>query len=236
MVLIQPATFIMGSPNNEIGRSIDEAPQTVVTLSQLFWMGRYLVTQEEYLDVMGTNVSGFPGNLRRPVETVTWLDATNYCARLTQRELAARRISPGTRYRLPTEAEWECAARAGTWTRFNYGEDPGAASLSEHAWYSANSGATTQPVGLKPANAWGLYDMHGNVWEWCQDWYALYLGNAQTNPQGPDSSAAGLKVIRGGAWDSFDSDCRSARRFTKAVSPFISDISIGFRIVLSAER
>jgi formylglycine-generating enzyme required for sulfatase activity len=235
MVFIQPNTFTMGSPSNEVGRSSDEDPQTIVTLSHGFWMAKFLVTQRDYLAVIGSNPSGFPGDLNRPVESVTWLDATNYCAMLTQQDLAAGRIPPGSHYRLPTEAEWECAARAGTSTRFNYGDDPGATALSNHAWYGAIGGATTHPVGLKQPNAWGLYDMAGNIWEWCLDWYGPYAGGVATDPQGPASNPIGVKVIRGGAWESFESDCRSARRLTEAVSPFIKDFIIGFRVVLAID-
>jgi formylglycine-generating enzyme required for sulfatase activity len=230
MVFIPPNTFTLGSRTNEFGRMTDEGPQTTVTLSHGFWMSKFLVTQREYLAVIGSNPSGFPGDLNRPVESVTWLDATNYCAKLTLQDLAAGRIPAGTHYRLPTEAEWECAARAGTSTQYYYGDDP--LSLTNFAWYGAIGGATTKPVGLKQPNAWGLYDMEGNVWEWCQDWYGPYSGGAITDPQGPVSSALGVKVIRGGAWESFQTDCRSARRSTEAVSPFISDFIIGFRVVL----
>jgi formylglycine-generating enzyme required for sulfatase activity len=232
MVFIPANTFTLGSPSNEVGRSSDEGPQTSVTFSRGFWMAKFLVTQRDYFAVTGTNPSGFPGNLDRPVESVSWFDATNYCAKLTQQDLAAGRIPPGTHYRLPTEAEWECAARAGTTTRFNYGDDSDVSSLINHAWYSANSGFVPRPVGLKEPNAWGLYDMEGNVWEWCQDWYGPYAGGSVINPQGPGSNATGFKVIRGGAWESFDSDCRSARRSVEGASPFISDFIIGFRVAL----
>ncbi len=233
MVFIPANTFTLGSPTNEIGHQSDESPQTIVTLSHGFWMAKYLVTQRDYLAVMGSNPSGFPGNLDRPVETVSWFDATNYCDKLTQQDLAAGRIPAGSHYRLPTEAEWECAARAGTTTRFNYGDD--AASLTNHAWYSANSGLKPNPVGLKEPNAWGLYDMEGNVWEWCEDWYGPYPGGAVTDPQGPASNAIGFKVIRGGAWESSETDCRSARRSIEGACPFITDFIIGFRVVLELE-
>src|SRR5258707_1170682 len=121
MVFIPPNTFRLGSPTNEIGRAADEGPQTTMTITHGFWMGKYEVTQREYLAVVGANPSQFTGDLNRPVETVSWLDATNYCAKLTEQELAAGRIPPGSHYRLPTEAEWEYAARAGTSTRFSYG-------------------------------------------------------------------------------------------------------------------
>ncbi len=234
MVFIPPNTFNLGSPTNEAGRASDEGPQTAVTITHGFWMGKFEVTQREYQAVIGSNPSGFPGDLNRPVESVSWLDATNYCARLTQQELAAGRIPPGSQYRLPTEAEWEYAARAGTSTRFSYGDDPSFASLTSNAWYSANSGNMTRPVGQKPPNPWGLFDMEGNAWEWCLDWYAPYPGGFAIDPQGPASNQTGVKVIRGGAWDAFPSDCRSARRLTEGVSPFISDFIIGFRVVLSA--
>jgi hypothetical protein len=134
MVFIPSTTFTLGSPANEVGHRSDESPQTIVTLSHGFWMGKFLVTQGDYLAVMGSNPSGFPGDLNRPVETVSWFDATNYCAKHTEKDLAAGRIPVGTHYRLPTEAEWECAARAGTSTRFYYGDDPDASSLTNHAW------------------------------------------------------------------------------------------------------
>ncbi len=195
-------------------------------------MGKYEVTQREYQTVIGSNPSGFPGDLNRPVESVSWLDATNYCARLTQQELAAGHIPPGSHYRLPTEAEWEYAARAGTSTRFSYGDDPSFTSLTNNAWYAANSGFGTHPVGQKSPNPWGLYDMEGNVYEWCEDWYGPYAGGFATDPQGPASNVTGVKVIRGGAWDAFEADCRSGRRLTEGVSPFIHDFILGFRVVL----
>ncbi len=142
------------------------------------------------------NPSQFPGNLDRPVESVSWFAASNYCVLLTAQDRAAGRIPPGSQYRLPTEAEWECAARAGTTTRFNYGDDPNVTSLTNHAWYSANSGFRTQPVGQKLPNALGLYDMAGDVWEWCQDWYGDYPGGDITDPQGPATNPIGWKVIR----------------------------------------
>jgi len=236
MVFIPPNTFNLGSPADELGRSTDEGPQTIVTIGHGFWMGKYEVTQREYQTVIGSNPSGFPGDLNRPVESVSWLDATNYCARLTQQELAAGRIPAGTHFRLPTEAEWEYAARAGSSTRFSYGDDPGHTNLANYAWYASNSGNKTHPVGQKLPNAWGLYDMAGNVLEWCLDWYGPYPGGLETDPTGPSSNPIGVKVIRGGAWDGFESDCRSARRQTEGVSPFITDFILGFRVVLVTEQ
>ena len=157
-------------------------------------MGKYEVTQGEYLAVMGSNPSCFqPSDGRhpnRPVEQVSWYDATNYCGQLTQRERAAGRIATNSVYRLPTEAEWEYACRAWTSTRFSYGDDPGYTNLTNYAWYGDNSGGTTHPVGQKLPNPWGLYDMHGNVWEWCQDWYRRSI------PAGLPSTRRGLLRAR----------------------------------------
>lgn len=232
MVFIAPNSFLMGTPAQEVNRQADEGPQTRVTISHGFWMGKYEVTQREYLAVTGSNPSQFTGDLDRPVETVSWLDATNYCALLTQRDLAAGVIPARSRYRLPTEAEWECAARAGASTRYSFGDDLDLTSLGTHAWYADSSGFATHPVGQKSPNAWGLYDMEGNVFEWTQDWYGPYPGGVAIDPQGPDSNLQGVKVIRGGAWDSGAADCRSGRRLTEGVHPFIHDFILGFRVAL----
>jgi formylglycine-generating enzyme required for sulfatase activity len=234
MVFIPPNTFTMGSPTNELDRATDEGPQTTVILTRGFWIGQYEVTQGDYLSVMGTNPSPFPGDLSRPVTSVSWLDATNYCAKLTQQELAAGRIPAGSHYRLPTEAEWECAARAGTSTRFSYGDDPGFTNLTDHAWYIFNSGFTPHPVGQKLPNPWGLYDMEGNVVEWCQDWFGLLPGGIQTDPTGPATSSSGRKVTRGGAFDNTQQSCRSAERSLFNAGPFDTDTDLGFRVVLVA--
>jgi formylglycine-generating enzyme required for sulfatase activity len=223
----------MGSSTNEQDRNSNEGPQTTVTLSRGFWIGKFEVTQGEYLSVMTTNPSVFPGDLSLSVSSVSWIDATNYCAKLTQRELAAGRIFAGSQYRLPTEAEWECAARAGTSTRFSYGDDPGYTNLTEHAWYVLNSGFTPHPVGQKPPNPWGLYDMEGNVVEWCQDWFGSLPGGVQTDPTGPASSASGRKVVHGGAFDNFESSSRSASRLLFQAFPPLTDTDLGFRVVFA---
>lgn len=232
MVFIPPNTFIMGSPATELHRQTNEGPQTVVRLTHGFWIGKFEVTQGEYLSVMNTNPSYFPGDLSRPVSSVSWFDSTNYCAKLTQRELAAGRIPLGSRFRLPTEAEWECAARAGTTTRFSYGDDLDYSDLANHAWFILNSGfpgsLTVHPVGQKLPNPWGLYDMEGNVWEWTQDWLGELPGGAVTDPQGPAFSPIGSKVVRGGSYDFDVPDCRSARRSFSAAD----DTDIGFRVAL----
>jgi formylglycine-generating enzyme required for sulfatase activity len=163
---------------------------------------------------------------------VSWADATNYCALLTQRELAAGRIPPGTAFRLPTEAEWEFAARSGTSTRFSYGDDPDASSLTNYAWYAVNAGLMVHPVGQKLPNPSGLYDTEGNVWEWCSDWYGPLPGGVQVDPKGPASNSIGFKVMRGGAYDYFDGDCRSARRLFFG-APTLTDTDLGIRVVLA---
>ena len=229
LVWIAPGSFMLGSPSNELDRAANEGPQTAVTLTRGFFLGKYLVTQGEYFAVVGNNPSSFPGQTNRPVETVSWYDAMNFCAKRTQQDLAAGRISAGSHYRLPTEAEWEYACRAGTVTRFYYGDDPAYTSLTNYAWYAADSGNITHPVGQKLANPAGLFDLAGNVWEWCQDWYApAYPGGRITDPSGPSSGST--RVLRGGSWFSFAWYCRSATRsFADPASRFSVT---GFRVVL----
>jgi formylglycine-generating enzyme required for sulfatase activity len=241
MVFIPPGTFRMGSPTNEIDRFDNEGPQTDVTISRGYWMGKYEVTQGEYLAVMDNNPSNHQppfstADTNRPVEQVTWHDATNYCGKLTHREQAAGRISSNTVYRLPTEAEWEYACRGWTSTRFSYGDDPGYTNLTNYAWYFGNSDNTTHPVGQKLPNPWGLYDMHGNVFEWCQDWYGDYAGGNAVDPQGPATGSS--RVFRGGgwflwhAWLGLQGDGRSAERDGLPPDNMVND-GFGFRVVLA---
>jgi formylglycine-generating enzyme required for sulfatase activity len=234
MIYLPPGTFTMGSPTDEVGRWPDETQHTVV-LTCGFYMGKYLVRQADYLALMGVNPSHFTGSnypacsLSCPVEMVSWNDATTYCAQFTQQEAAAGRLAPGWEYRLPTEAEWEYACRAGTTTRFSFGDDPGYFNLGSYAWYFDNSNIETHPVGQKMPNPWGLCDMYGNVDEWCQDWYGNYPFGTVTDPQGPDTGQD--RVARGGYWMSTGSFCRSAQRYH-----FVQDAHkdlIGFRIVLA---
>ena len=237
MVFIPPGTFRMGSPTNEVEHILDEGPQTAVTISRGYWIGKYEVTQGEYLVVMGSNPSIFQprdatADTNRPVERVTWYDAKNYCATLTQRERVAGRIATNSVYRLPTEAEWEYACRAWISTRFSCGDDPDYTNLTNYAWYDANSGGTTHPVGQKLPNPWGLYDMHGNVWEWCQDWWGDYPGGMAVDPQGPPTGSN--RVLRGGYWGILPGYawlCRSAYR--DGTDPDDRSLSIGFRVVLA---
>jgi formylglycine-generating enzyme required for sulfatase activity len=228
MVFIPPGTFRMGSPTNEVDRFVLEGPQTAVIISRGFWMGKYEVTQGEYVAAMGSNPSNFQGP-DLPVEQVTWFDASEYCDRFTQRERAAGHIAINCLYRLPTEAEWEYACRG--WTsdrRFSYGDDPGYTNLTNYAWYVDNSGRMSHPVGQKLPNPWGLYDMHGNISEWCQDWFAAYTGGIAVDPQGP--GAGTVRVVRGGAWGG--NAGRSAYRNDRYY-PGLGGNRIGFRVVLA---
>ena len=164
------------------------------------------------------------------MEGVSWYDATNYCGTLTQQEGAAGRIATNSVYRLPTEAEWEYACRAWTSTRFSYGDDPGYyTNLNSYAWFGDNSEVRTHAVGQKLPNAWGLYDVHGNVWEWCQDRYGDYLGGIAIDPQGPATGTN--RVFRGGCWFNGPGYCRSASR--NYIDPGYGYGFIGFRAVLA---
>ena len=220
LVLIRPGKFMMGSPDSEQVRSKDEGPQHEVTISKPFYMGVTEVTQAQYEAVMGTNPShlDFKG-ATNPVDTVSWNDATEFCKKLSEKTRQS--------VRLPTEAEWEYACRAGTATAFSFGDADSA--LGHYAWYSANSGNTTHPVGQKKPNAWGLYDMHGNVWEWCADWHGDYPKGAVTDPQGPASGE--YRVLRGGSWSRDSGDCRAALRY--GYGPDYRSSSFGFRVVVS---
>jgi formylglycine-generating enzyme required for sulfatase activity len=220
LVLIPSGKFMMGSPENEKDRISDEGPQHEVTITKAFYIGAYDVTQEQYERIMGNNPRGFKG-AHNPVENVSWDDAVEFCKKLSQ--------ETGKTVRLPTEAQWEYACRAGSKTRFSYGDDSDYSNLGDYAWYNKNSNGQTHPVGQKKPNAWGLYDMHGNVWQWCSDWDVNSNANANnTNPQGSDSGSP--RVLRGGGWDGDPRRCRSAGRGGN-VPDDRSDDS-GFRVVV----
>jgi len=195
-----------------------EKPAHEVTITKPFYMGKYKVTQEQYAQVMGTNPSRFRGP-RLPVETVSWDDAQEFCKKVSEKT--------GQTVRLPTEAGWEFACRAGTTTVYYTGDTE--ADLGRAAWYGVNSKGTTHPVGQKEPNAWGLYDMHGNVWEWCQDWYKKYEGGAAADPTGPATGT--YRVVRGGVWLFSPGYCRSAARYGRA--PVQRDYTGGFGVVLA---
>jgi len=230
MVWIAPGEFVMGSPVDELDRDWDEGPQTRVRISRGFWMGMHEVTQGEYHAVMGENPSRFLGDARRPVDRVRHRDAVEYCARLTRQQTVAGVLPEGHAYRLPTEAEWEYACRAGTITRFSHGDDLQDHALEEHAWFSANSRSSTHPVGTRLPNPWGLYDLHGNVLEWCLDGAGGELpGGEVVDYQAPAEGL--LRIARGGSWLYGARACRSANRDSYGESTRSSDL--GFRVVLA---
>ncbi len=224
LVWCPPGTFTMGSPAEEICRCDDEA-QHQVTLTKGFWLGKYPVTQRQWEIVMGNNPSHFKKKKllglfgcqtqpEHPVESVSWGDCQAFCKKLNERfavpEGSRSGVVAGGRaslrageFRLPTEAEWEYACRAGT-------VGPYAGDLDDMGWHDRNSGKTTHPVGQKRANAWGLCDMHGNVWEWCEDWYGAYPSGSVTDPVG--SASGSSRVNRGGSSHAYQTHCRSALR------------------------
>ncbi|HVV70581.1 MAG TPA: formylglycine-generating enzyme family protein, partial [Verrucomicrobiae bacterium] len=228
---IPAGQFRMGSPTEETGRDPDEGPQTQVTIPKGFWMSRCEVTQAEYQRVMGINPSNATGDANRPVERVSWFDAVEYCKRLTDEAERTGRLPENYVYRLPTEAEWEYACRAGTSTRFSFGEDKNGTQLVDYAWFTRNSDSVTHPVGTRKPNPWGLYDMHGNVWEWCLDrWDDVLPGGTVTNRI--TRASGSLRVARGGSWLYEPKACRSANR--DDYSPFNRCSDVGFRVVLGA--
>ena len=191
----------------------NERPAHEVSLTKSFYMSKYTVTQEQYQQVMGANPSRYKSN-KNPVESVSWNDAQEFIKKVNERMMASVSdpsplIPDPCLCRLPSEAEWEYACRAGTRTNYYSGDTED--DLKRVAWYYANSNMATHPVGEKEANAFGLYDMHGNVWQWCQDWYSEYSPTPVTDPQGSAQGAG--RVLRGGSWGNGPGDCRSAFRF-----------------------
>ena len=221
MNLVEGGTFLMGGQDNEVQE--DENPAHNVTLNT-FYIGKYPVTQAQWRAVMNTNPSYFKGD-NLPVEQVSWDDAVEFCHRLS--------ALTNKTYRLPTEAEWEYAARGGQSSFGKGGQGgfkyAGSSNLDTVAWYDKNSGSTTRPVGQKNPNELGLYDMSGNVWEWCKDWYAAdyYKNSPANNPTGPTSGAC--RVLRGGSWYNFARYCRTAYRLNR--TPSTRRHYNGFRLV-----
>jgi formylglycine-generating enzyme required for sulfatase activity len=238
---ISAGTFTMGSPTTEIGRQLWET-QHQVTLAQDFYMGVFDVTQEQYLLVTGLSPSQFSGDPANPVDSVTWNDVRGADANWpngTQRPDATTFLGlistkTGLAFDLPTEAQWEYACRAGTTTALNSGQNLASgtqdAAADAVAWYANNSGNQTHPVGSKPVNTWGLYDMHGNVLEWCLDWWdgSDYTATPATDPLGQGTGP--YRVLRGGSWFSYASLIRSASRFSRTPGSGRSDF--GFRVVV----
>jgi formylglycine-generating enzyme required for sulfatase activity len=229
MVKIPAGSFLMGTEEAEVIRLCKEyetdrykceMPQHRVNLKE-FYLGKYPVTQEQYQAIMGKNPSNFKDNPKNPVEEVSWNDAQAFCKKLSEKT--------GKNYRLSSEAEWEYACRAGTQTRYYFGDN--AELLGEYAWYNENSGSKTHPVGQKKPNNWGLYDMSGNVWEWCEDvWHQNYENASKDGSSwNENNSQASFRTIRGGSWRRNPWYCRSAYRY---FSPSVNRYDlIGFRVV-----
>ena len=230
MVWIAPGSFMMGSPKSEEGRYRVEGPQHRVTISQGFWLGKYEITQAQWKAVMGSNPSYRKG-ANRPVDSISWEDVQGFISTLNQ--AAGKEV-----YRLPTEAEWEYACRAGTTTRWSFGDDEDpwwsylidGGQLGDYAWYNQNNEILrggTKSVGRKLPNPWGLYDMHGNVWEWCQDWYRSHSSGAQVDPTGPSTGSS--RVGRGGSFFYGARYVRSAAR--RGDSPDRRSDTVGARLL-----
>ena len=216
MVYVPYGTFTMGATGEQgYDANNDEKPLHYVTLSNYF-IGRFEVTQEEWEAVMGSNPSEFKGP-KHPVENVSWEDCQEFIRRLNN--------ITGKHFRLPTESEWEYAARGGRSGGHKYANSN---EINSVGWYIGNSKKTTHAVGQKRPNDLGLYDMSGNVWEWCGDWYGNYYSSEQRDPKGPNSSSD--RVIRGGSWCSDASDCRISKRCS--FLPTSQDIDLGFRLAL----
>lgn len=238
LMRIEPGRFVAGADT----ASPSETPEHEVCLTQPVWMGACLITQLEYRHLMRGNPSAFPG-LNRPVENVSWFEAQEFCRRLTERLRKMHFLDDSLTVRLPTEAEWEYACRTrqpdksdtapqeadGRRTTSKYGWADTLETLPEFAWFADNSGEQTHPVGLKKANDHAIHDLHGNVSEWCGDWYANYAADLQVNPQGPTSGTT--KVRRGGSWASLARRCRGTDR--AGVHPQCRSAVLGFRVVLA---
>jgi formylglycine-generating enzyme required for sulfatase activity len=224
---VPAGAFVMGSPPHEKGHHDNEFAHRVVLTKGVF-LGVTPVTQAEWRAVMGSNPSRFPGD-QRPVEQVSWQDGVEFCRRLRERD--------GKEYRLPTEAEWEYACRAGTTTPFSCGDTISTDQANydgSQAYGRGRKGESrrqTTPVGMFPPNAWGLYDMHGNVWEWCQDWFGEYPRGDVTDPPGPSTGAQ--RVLRGGSWFFIPVCCRAAYRFRNDPTKSFEDV--GFRVCVRLE-
>jgi formylglycine-generating enzyme required for sulfatase activity len=229
---IPPGTFQMGSTEATDPDRFDGETPHKVTLRQGFWLLDHEVTQQEYQAIKGYNPSNFIGDPSLPVERVAWYDAADFCNKLTEKDRKEGRISLNQRYRLPTEAEWEYACRAGTTTAVYYNIGDRHQELDAIAWWDWNAGDQTHPVKQKLPNAFGLYDMIGNVWEWCSDWYGDYPSGDVTDPKG--SSWGPNRVIRGGSWVCDAVTTRSA--FRGGNVPGLRSGILGFRPALSPVR
>jgi formylglycine-generating enzyme required for sulfatase activity len=225
-VYIPAGTFFMGSPEQEHGRQNDESPRREISITKGFYMGKFEVTQEQWLIVMKRNPSVFSDKnsfKSHPVDWVSWNDCNEFIQHLNGMGL-------GT-FRMPTEAEWEYACRAGTKTRYYWGNDPNNEKVYQFCWAFSRAEGRSHPVGLKKPNPWGLYDMSGNVWEWCSDWRGPYNPSNTTNPKGAETGTK--KIYRGGSWFNKPATLRSANR--NGHEPDIPFTNAGLRIVLEVK-
>ena len=219
LVPIPAGSFTMGSPSDEPGRQADEGPQTRVILTRNFFLGATAVTQHQYKAVVGANPAEFKGD-NFPVDSVSWEDAMAFCKKLTDREHAAGRLPADWLFSLPSEAQWEYACRAGS-----TGANPD--NLPAMVWHDKANGKIAHPVGQNQPNAWGLHDLHGDILEWCYDWYGPFPGGTVTDPTGPASGERA--VLRGGGlWGG--ANCRSAFRDNHSTG--FLDNYLGFRLAL----
>jgi len=236
LVLIPNGEFLTGSPESDSDAEDHEKPQHQTTLSRPFYLSIYEVTQEEYGTVMGVDPSHFKGESHRPVDSVSWYDAIGFCNNLSEKENIIPyykidgqdvSIGGGDGYRLPTEAEWEYACRAGTMARWTCGENE--SDLERFAWYARNSNGLSYPVGEKEPNAWGLYDMHANVAEWCWDRFSgdYYRDSPDEDPTGPSSGSS--RALRGGCWNAQPPGVRCSYRDARPPS-MRGNLVVGFRV------
>jgi formylglycine-generating enzyme required for sulfatase activity len=214
-IRIPPGTFMMGSEEYD-----DEKPVHQITLTRGLWLAATQTTQAQWRAVTGKNPSYFKGNADLPVEQVSWQDCMKFVGAL------ASAAPEGLQFDLPTEAEWEYACRADSTTAWSFGDHE--SGLDDYAWFYGNSDGKTHPVGQKRPNAWGLYDMHGNVWEWCRDWYGRYKAGPVRDPQGPRSGE--YRILRGGSWAGDPRYTRSAIRYRGV--PSYRGYCVGMRAVL----
>lgn len=224
---ITPGTFQMGSPPEERLRGDDEGPVHRVSFTEGFYMGIYEVTQAQWRQIMGNNPAVFRifnNSAQRPVEYISWNECQEFIKKLNQKGKGF--------FRLPTEAEWEYACRAGTNTAYFWGDKMAENGNSKYAWANSRSMAMTHPVGTKLPNPWGLYDMSGNVWEWCSDWFGAYNKGPSTDPKGPQTGSH--KVFRGGSWYDFYESHRSANRHKHGVDEKYA--AIGLRLVWEEKK
>jgi formylglycine-generating enzyme required for sulfatase activity len=225
-ILVEPGSFFMGSPAEETGRHGDEDPVRQVKITRPYYLGKYEVTQQQWEAIMGNNPSIFydyPESGNHPVDMISWDDAAEFISKLNAEGIG--------QFRMPTEAEWEYACRAGSTARFYWGDDPGYKLLNQYAWGYSRAEGRSHPVGSKEPNAWGFYDLSGGVWEWCSDWRGDYNPADTLDPQGPAEGKS--RIYRGGSWFNEPEALRSANRHGHP--PDTRGSNSGLRLVLEVE-